>query len=176
MEKLAHLWRKFWGWQPMYWLRCHTFTRYHIIDIRNDYAEPYKWGWIDRDRALLLANFKILVEFMEQEEPGKIIDWSTTPEHRHAWKEMNDLYLWWKIERKQEQDALDKILDDLPRRPFSSMFEEIEHEGYKAYRYVPEAPEIQQVYEVHRQQEELLRKKDQDNLHRLIDIRGHLWT
>lgn len=56
----------------LYWLRTHTKDRYHIVDLRQ--AEPensngYRWGWLDRDRALLLACFTVLRQFVEREEP-----------------------------------------------------------------------------------------------------------
>src|SRR5580692_4221700 len=47
-----------------YWLRTHTINRYHMIDIR---TPEYDWGWIDRDYAILAANFNILKEFVEKE-------------------------------------------------------------------------------------------------------------
>lgn len=50
-----------------YWIKCHTITRYHIIDISG--IDNYKYGWIDCDHAMLLASFKLLSDFVEKEDP-----------------------------------------------------------------------------------------------------------
>ena len=34
-------------------------------------------GWRDRDSIMLHAAFQILVDFVELEEPGKIVDWNS---------------------------------------------------------------------------------------------------
>lgn len=100
-----------------YWLRTHTVHRYHIIDIRGE--DGYTWGWIDRDHAILLACFKLLRDFVENENPtvglGGI--------EAYAWegmsageleglaaqvareKEVRALYVWWTVERKKEKEA-----------------------------------------------------------------------
>ena len=115
------LWRDIWGWRPLYWLRCHTFTKYHIIDIRGQ--DDYKWGWIDRDHAMYLACFKLLTEFVELEDPTvgqrSMEDYRgdlTQQEFDDFYKptvapqlerevEVRALYDWWKTTRKQEWDA-----------------------------------------------------------------------
>lgn len=54
-----------------YWLRTHTYNRYHIVDIRQPKNSPdeysYRWGYIDDSRAIVLANFTILCNFVENE-------------------------------------------------------------------------------------------------------------
>ena len=52
-------------------------------------------GFCDGDYLLLHAAFQILVDFVEKEEPEKIIDWSHDEKHRKAWKEVISLYKWW---------------------------------------------------------------------------------
>lgn len=49
-----------------YWIRTHTYNKYHIINIKAP-EHGYKWGWIDRDNMLFLACFKILCDFVEKE-------------------------------------------------------------------------------------------------------------
>ena len=58
-----------------------------------------KKGWCDKDEILLHAAFQLLVDFVEQEKPGQIIDWETDELHKKAWKEIMSLYRWWKKER-----------------------------------------------------------------------------
>jgi len=50
----------------LYWLRTHTYNRYHIINIKSP-QQGYKWGWLDRDHVLFLAMFRILSDFIEKE-------------------------------------------------------------------------------------------------------------
>lgn len=119
--KIQQLWRDIWGWKPLYWLRCHTFTKYHIIDIRGQ--DGYKWGWLDRDHAMYLACFKLLTEFVELEDPtvgqrteadyrGDLDETEWLEFHRPSIipqlereVEVRALYDWWKTGRKQEWDA-----------------------------------------------------------------------
>lgn len=64
-------------------------------------------GWRDRDEILLHAAFQILVDFVEKEEPGRIINWSHDETHRHVWKEVRELYRWWKEKRPTRKSLLD---------------------------------------------------------------------
>src|SRR5574341_1593426 len=65
-------------------------------------------GWSDRDHVMLHAAFQLLGDFMEQEEPDRIVDWNATPEYKHAWKEIRTLYKW----RSQTRPARRSPLDD----------------------------------------------------------------
>ena len=180
MEYPRSIWRKMWGWRPFYWLRCHTFTKYHMIDCRNDYYDttPYKWGWYDRCAILLLANFNILAELMEKEHPGKFIVWSADPHQAHAWSEMSELYHWWKVERKQEQQALSDILAADEDKDWDDWFEPIPREDgkekYWAMRPISDAR--REMYDRYNVEETRLNQKDEDQLIRLIKIRMFLWT
>lgn len=107
-----------------YWLRCHLWTRYHIVDISGQ--ADYEYGWIDRDHAMLLACFKLLTDFVEKEDPevghrtfeslGAI-----SKEDKDAWrlqlkyeKEVRALYDWWTIERPKayiEDGTFKAVLD-----------------------------------------------------------------
>src|SRR3990167_9471713 len=62
-----------------YWIRCHTYNRYHIIDIR---CKDYKWGWIDQDHKMFLACFKCLEDYVEGEKCFETIDFEWDEEHR----------------------------------------------------------------------------------------------
>jgi len=98
-----------------YWLRCHTWTSYHIIDIRGQ--DGYHWGWIDRDHAMYLACFKLLVDYVEHEDPRCGLVDIRAKETVDEWdrealecqyereKEIRALYDWWTKERKLDQDA-----------------------------------------------------------------------
>jgi hypothetical protein len=99
-EILRTIWRKLdrikvFGCEPFYWLRTHTVDRYHLIDIGG--MDGYKWGWIDRDHAMLLANMRLLCDYVEKEYD--FINWKSDPRHRHAGTEIKLIYHWWKVVR-----------------------------------------------------------------------------
>lgn len=108
---------------PWYWLRTHTYNRYHILDLRNK-VDGYDWGWIDADAQILYACFNILVSFVEKESPE--VGLAKTPEEfwpDHEWQEgereslqrhiereqeVRAIYDWWVTERKKEKDESEK--------------------------------------------------------------------
>lgn len=108
------VWRTVWGGYRRggicglyHWIRCHTWNRYHIIDIRNE--SDYDWGWIDRDRAMFLACFKILEDFVEKEDPDvglrkpedySVVDDDGSLARQLEWeREIRALYIWWTEDR-----------------------------------------------------------------------------
>jgi hypothetical protein len=129
-----------------------------MIDIRNPY-NGYKWGWIDRSEAILFANFAILCDFIEKEHPFEIIDFEHDDYWRNLKKELVDLYHWWKIGRKAEQDQCD------------SLYTEIEQDNRILNKRVQELRH-QWLFE----EEERIEAVDDINLIRLIKIRGCMWT
>ena len=57
---------------------------------------------------MLHAAFQLLVDFMEQEKPDRIVDWNANSEHKHAWKEICALYKWWSQTRPARRSPLDE--------------------------------------------------------------------
>lgn len=170
---LQRLWYRVRRWEPLYWLRTHTVDRYHILDLRG--MDGYEWGWLDRSHAIYLAAFKCLVEYVEGEEPFKLIDWDATPEHAHARDEIKDLYEWWTKGKDAERKELDEFFDLHHRDiPFDEEWVDIgngyrEHQGDKAW----DSPENKEEWS--RRYFEL-EAKEQTQLERLIKIRNFLWT
>jgi hypothetical protein len=131
-------------------------------------------GWRDRDEVLLHAAFQILVDFVEQEHPDKLINWNDTEEHRRAWKEIRSLYRWWTTTRPGRYSPLDNeelVVPPLRFRkiPNSEMVEMVESDKKKYAAYY-------RALKQHGQLEQKWHEEDQRNLHRLIEIREHLWT
>lgn len=97
--KLGHIW---------YWIRTHTYNKYHIIDIRNS---DYAWGWIDQDHKIFFACFKSLEYFVEQEKC-----FENNAYEEGDWKilgnEIKELYNWWKFERQKEIDEHAKSINE----------------------------------------------------------------
>jgi len=131
-------------------------------------------GWYDKDEILLHAAFQLLIDFIEQEKPDKIVDWNANELHRKAWKEIKLLYNWWKKERPARKSPLEDKRIKHPRLKFEKvpgsdlrkMIEPDRKKYEKYYRALEEHWKLEQKWE----------KEDQRNLHRLIDIRKSLWT
>ena len=131
-------------------------------------------GWFDKDEVLLHAAFQILIDFVEQEKPDKIVDWNTDKLHRKAWKEIKSLHSWWRKERSAQKSPLDDKKIKHPPLKFEKVA------GSDLRRMVgPDKKKYANYYHALGKHWKLERKwdeEDQRNLHRLIDIRKFLWT
>ena len=131
-------------------------------------------GWADKDHVMLHAAFQLLVDFMEQEKPDRIVDWNANPEHKHAWKEIWALYKWWSQTRPARRSSLDERgLKKPPMRwkkvPGSDNRQLVDYDRKKYAAY-------DSALRKHWRLEKKWGEEDQRNLHRLIDIRQFLWT
>ena len=131
-------------------------------------------GWCDKDRILLHAAFQLLVDFVEREKPDRIVDWNWSPEHKQAWGEIRALYKWWTQTRPSRKSPLsEKGLKKPPMRwkkiPGSDCRQLVEYDKKKY-------PEYGKAVKKHWHLEKKWEEEDQRNLHRLVDIRGFLWT
>lgn len=131
-----------------YWIRTHTYNRYHILDMRcPGYGVDYRWGWCDRSELILIAPFQLLKAFVEEEVPNGVTAWDTedsAPIH----KEMMELYHWWTKGRLEEQ----KIFND------------------KIYNHTRSHGPVLTIEELNEPD-----RRDDEMLARLMKIRGHLW-
>jgi len=132
-----------------------------------------KKGWHDKDEILLHTAFQLLVDFMETEHPERI-GWNSEKKHRQAWREIKSLYKWWKEKRPARRSPLDdkKLLKPpvkFKKIPGSEFFQLVDPDRKKYaayYRAMKKDARLEtQWYE-----------EDQRNLHRLIEVRGFLWT
>lgn len=127
-----------------------------------------KAGWHDKNRVMLHAAFQLLVDFVEQEQPDKYIDWSHDTTHRQAWKEIRSLYRWWTTIRPSRRNPLE---DKKIARP-SLRFEKIA--GTTFSRLVtPDKKKYAAYYRAFKHYtrlEQKWREEDQRNLHRLVAI------
>ncbi len=136
-----------------------------ISDLKKDSK------WCDKDRVMLYACFQLLEDFIEKEKPQKITDYDYDPYHQKQWKELQVLYRYWKVIRpqlqKDEQKALRKWAKTykytlVPNPDGKSSTHVVLHEDKRASAS-------------HRKLEDKIRVMDDEMLHRLIDIRQHLW-
>jgi len=131
-------------------------------------------GWHDKDEVLLHAAFQLLVDLVEKERPDKVVDWDANGLHKQAWKEIKSLYKWWKEIRPARRSPLDKKKLNKPpfkfkKMPDSEFYQIVEPDNKKFAAYY-------RALEKHRRLEEKWYGEDRRNLHRLIEIRGFLWT
>lgn len=156
-----------------YWLRTHTYNRYHILNLKE--AEPenkdgYKWGWIDRTNALPLAAFLVLRKFVEEEHPWNCSDYikklevdgdeygelPNLREQQKDYEEITSLYNWWTKERLEENQQFEKNLND----------------SYDTYKKDPTEDNKQKWFDA----ENARNKREEEQLIRLVKIRNCLWT
>ena len=202
METFKRIRRWYEGWhiRPfnhvsrfLYWLRTHTYNRYHILNLkckRNGYA----WGWLDRSEGILFANMAILVDFVEKEKAFDCyVDWRSAEEvrasgemendpsgdanrdgHAAAKKEMLEIYNWWTKGRKEEHDALEAESDSAyqntsfkfePSKTHKDMFEMVTENS-------PSLEVSRNLWD----REAALEDKDKEMMIRLIKISGYMWT
>ena len=131
-------------------------------------------GWCDKDIVMLHALFQLLVDFIEKERPEQIVDWNAYPLYRKAWKEICWLYKWWTETRPARRDPLDeKGLKKPPMRwkkiPGSDCKQLVNYDKKKYSEYDRALKEYMRL-------EKKWEDEDQRNLHRLVEVRGFLWT
>lgn len=149
------------------------YNRLKIDSLSKEYA--------DADEYLLHASFQILRNFIEQEEPFDFIDYSTNELDRWVESELKTLYHWWVKDRpnrenpwEREFDGREYVEDEAEHDPFGFGTMAIPNRsGRRMGRLTPEykahLDECQRV-------EDDQRREDDQMLHRLINIRSHLWT
>lgn len=90
-------WWRWSDWSPKNWfyfIRCHTFTRYHIVDCRSP-QNDYTWGYRDKDFLMFYACFNLFKDFVEKEKPFEYIDFDSCDADRKLKQEIIELYNWW---------------------------------------------------------------------------------
>ena len=178
--------------KALYWLRTHTYNRYHMLDMRSK-VNGYEWGWHDRSELILFANMALLRDFIEKEKAFDChIDWSSAAEaleargkenddgcgasrdaHAAAKKEMLTIYDWWTKGRAEELKKEDELLEAAYPNPME--FESIP--GSSMFKLKDdETPELRKLRDQCHIMEEELEKKDEEMMIRLIKVRGYMWT
>ncbi|MDD5559036.1 hypothetical protein [Candidatus Methylomirabilis sp.] len=130
--------------------------------------------WHDKDEVLLHAAFQVLADFIEKEQPDRYIDWSANALHKHAWREIKHLYKWWREKRPARRSPFDDKQLIIPSLRFKKIPDSELHQMVE-----PDRKRYAAYYRALRQEARLEQKwyeEDQRNLHRLIEVRGFLWT
>lgn len=103
------------------WLISHTIRRYHLVDLRGvDPLGYYEWGYIVPAEIMRLAGWKALQLYMERAKDPATLDypdesrqqdWYKDEKARH--EEAKALLHYWMVERRQEQEADEKLHDEV---------------------------------------------------------------
>lgn len=103
-----------WVLDPMFrawdWIKFHTTRRWHVLDLRH---RDYEYGWMDVDELMVVALFKLLERYVEEEDGLTELFGSaqTTlecgfPERAQElfalYDEIRVLYTWWLYDRGNE--------------------------------------------------------------------------
>lgn len=144
-------------------IRYRTTDRYHILDLR-DGGNGYNVGWYDTDTRMLQANFLLLKEYVEKEEPFRIINWDEMEETRVVGEEIKFLYDWWIKDRGEKHATLHKEWATIKAPRLTPR-----EGGGVVFRICDKSRELLE-------RRDLLDKEDDEMLLRLIKIRHYLWT
>ena len=131
-------------------------------------------GWCDRDHMMLHAAFQLLIDFVEREKPDRIVDWNSNPEYKHAWKEIRSLYKWWTQTRPARTSPLDEKSLKIPPLRWKKIPGSDNRQlcNYDKKKY----PDYEKAIKKQSRLEKKWHTEDQQNLHRLIEVRPFLWT
>ena len=202
VEKLKDWWehRRYWKisrmWYDLwYWIRCHTYNRYHILDM-SDKTNGWDWGWQEPDSQLLYASMAIMVKHVENKYA---VDEKSLPyesdhqlflikeaidkeDHQLVSEEQTQaelltIYKWWKYERAADLKLQDEAMDaHCAKYPIKRLVEKVTEEG-TFYKWADEqSPEQKAEMTMIYNWENDLYQKDTDMLQRLVAIRARLWT
>lgn len=158
------------GW---WYLRGIVWDQFNFVKIKT--LPP---TWCDRDQVMLHANMQILVDFIEGEEPFRIIDWTHTRRHKAARDKMAKVYYWWKVVRPSRVDPINLV--EMPtqirtvretRADGSPLTMSCDNDPNDP-RTKPWSDACQLSWKL----DELWEKEDDAMLRRLLSIRRYLWT
>ena len=160
VAKLTRMMFAFRRFDLRYWLRSRLIPscRYHVIDTG---LSP---GWHDVDERMLYGCMALLSSYIEREHDGAeslqefVDELSADKEHDHRGQVTNDtgalaIYRWWAVERPAALKREDDTLMDW-------------YDGGRA----------EEAFQLHTETARKNEARDQEMLHRLIDIRRSLWT
>lgn len=139
-------WRR-WVHDPWYWVKCRVWHRYNVVVCRR--LPP---TWCDRDQLMLHACFQLLEDFVEQEDPWEL---------REPREKVLEVYSWTAadgtvhtVDAEGRVAARDELLRLLAW-----------WRGYDPSGWDESDP-----------LDEKKRAIENENLKKLIDLRGGMWT
>lgn len=157
--RIAHRWGERW-----YRVKCAILPsyRFHLLDLRNPGPGiEYTYGFRDQVQVMMWACFICLRSYIEKEEPRDPAEWATPEElaeeplksQKAHLEEARALYDWWMKGRLEEEAE--------------------EHRLWEQFRANKESEELRKAWIDYRK---WMEDREQEILHRLINIRQGLWT
>lgn len=158
--------------------------KYHLIDTG---LEP---GYCDIDHIMLHGMFALLTRYVDEEHEGvdALKSWgeelcdstngmAAHSDHAQGEKELEAvaLYNWWHVTRPADLERCDTLLHILYGKR-SLEFEKDEGTNYSTLSMKAFDTEEAKLYDEFRALEAKIETEETEMLHRLIDIRGGLWT
>lgn len=128
-------------------------------------------GWQETDEMILHSVMQLLVDYVEKQKPGEVVDWSWQDDRTEAWEAIQDTYDWWVNRRPARVDPLDGI--DTPDDYFT--FDEPDEHGNRLVIW-GDYPEIHEAYLNATKIEQKWYEEDTNMIQRVVGIRGYLWT
>ena len=145
-----------------------------MVDCRSKQNE-YEWGYKDLSELILFANMNILKAYVEIEADQ--IDWESDPAHATARGEMEIIYQWWMNGRREAHNAYDALLTKAYGFKDCTVFEPTDDPKLQRLRFTRAGDSLwEEDCENCHKAEEVLEKKDEEMMIRLIKIRGYLWS
>lgn len=144
-----------------YLFKSRFFIKQHLLNLNQSYNgyDVYEYGYCDPSEQVLYANFNILKEFVEKEEPHKP-EYYDDDEHGKEWaeasREIYDLYDYWMVRRA----ANDRVATDY-------------YEKFKEAKTKEESEKIRNDW---MKAKDAFDDEEQRNLERLIKVRRFMWT
>lgn len=164
--EIGYRWRR-WVKDPIYYIKCRFFKKYHLINLG-----PY-YHWMDSDTRIELALEKILIDFVEGEEPFRpdFIDWEHNENQVQLKKDILELYNYFKVEKprlqKEYDDLLHKLFGPKEGESFGDFFDNLNK---------PVPPEVRVERDRLRKMEEDIENVLTEHLVKVVKLRHSLWT
>lgn len=150
-----------------YKIKCHTFTKYHMLDLRQPEKDPlsYRFGWVDSDTQMVYALFNILNTFVKDELPHAFVpseeDVAKEPHllsQRNNYLEVKAIHYWWNVQRLREAEVEQKLL----------------HEWSETQKF--DGPAAKVLWGELNKVENANKDKLEEMIIRLIRVRSCMWT
>lgn len=169
-----------WRMRDLKWAILHRYHPNHRYNVIKTSLEP---GYYDVTERMLFAlgdDFASFYERILAGESHSVWDYSDmkpdpqhgmTQEHIDArqaiWLTMGEIYAWWKA-RPTREDAFPEMPEIPEEWGMMAMFND-------DFRDTPEIKAWREVADKHHEMEKEWKAKDQEMLHKIIDIREYLW-
>src|ERR1035441_1115686 len=128
--------------------------------------------WCDKPEVLLYACFQILVDFIEKEQPQKIVDYKHNREQKKQWKELQTLYRYWKVDRPRLEKEVDRARNKWHKKYKWTTIPDPKGGPFSTHVTLKEDKRAWRVLD---RPEQNFDQQEEKMLLRLIKIRHHLW-